>query len=222
MSKINNKNLIFTLIFIAVLALGVVFALPTKTNAWNGYSYESEASFYTYNSNSNQVNSGGYSNNNQNPTPFITSISPDRSASGTGAKVITIIGNNFVPGSVARFDNSNRQTSYISPTKLVMQLTSADITRLGEHLITVHNDAPGGGNSNAVVFTVGKTGATGANAKDVKYDENGNPLSASALASGVFSGLFTWLIIGILILIVIVLWRKIFGDKEKNKPLKHA
>ena len=223
MSKINNSKItygvVYTLVIIVILAMGIVLGAPIKTGAWNGYSYESEAAFNTYNSNTNNTggntNVNGYNNNQNTGTPVILSLSPSRVISGTGAKVVEIEGGNFAPGSVVRFDGSNRTTSYITSTRLAVHLTSADITRLGEHSITVKN--PSGAISNVAVFTVGNTGVGGTT------DENGDFLGASAVkTSGVLSGLFTWLFIGILILIVIVLWRKIFGDKERNKPFKHA
>lgn len=226
MSKINNTKitygLLYTLIIIGILALGITLGAPLRTEAWNGYSYESSAVFHTYNSGTNDAggntNVNGYNNNgNQNVgTPVILSLSPTRVISGTGAKVVEIEGGNFVPNSIVRFDGANRTTSYITSTRLAVHLTSADITRLGEHAITVRN--PGGATSNVAVFTVGNTGAGATTDKD-------NGLGASVVKSnitGAFSGLFTWLFIGILILIIIVLWRKIFGDKERNKPFKHA
>lgn len=228
MSKLNGAKItyciLYTLVIIGILALGILLGLPLKTEAWNGYSYESSGSYNAYYSGPTNVgggynnggNSSGYGNNyNNNATPVILSISPSHAISGTGAKVVTIEGGNFVPGSVVRFDGKNRTTSFVTSTTIAVHLTSADITRLGEHSITVRN--PGGATSNVAVFTVGSTGA-GATTDD-------NNLGASvvkAKASSVVSGLFGWLFIFILILAVIVLWRKIFGDKERQKHLKHA
>lgn len=228
MSKINNTKItygvLYTLVIIGILAIGIALGAPLRTEAWNGYGYESDAVFHTYNSATNNAggntNVNGYnSNGNQNVggTPVILSLSPSRVISGTGAKVVEIEGGNFVPNSIVRFDGSNRTTSYITSTRIAVHLTSADITRLGEHAITVRNG--GGATSNVAVFTVGNTGV------GATTDKDGNSLGASVVKSniaGAFSGLFTWLFIGILILIVIVLWRKIFGDKERNKPFKHA
>lgn len=221
MSKINNKNLIFVLLIIAILAVSVIFTLPKNAQAefrssGVDYGWVSEGSLAPSSANA------GYSLSN-NTAPIIYSISPNKINSGVGAKAIHINGANFVPGSVAKFGSQDRPTSYVNSGHLVMQLSSNDTNNAGEFLVTVEN--PNGADSNVSFLTIANKNGNGANTGTVtgRTGNGGNVLGANANSSGFrLSGLVLWLFIAILILVVVILWRKIFGEKEAHKPLKHA
>ncbi len=94
------------------------------------------------------------SNDIQNPIPNIISINPSYGYLNSGEKIVTIVGSNFTPNSIARYDGSNRPTAYIDSTRLQMKLTPNDMTQLGTHRVSVFNPAPSGGYSNAVAYNV--------------------------------------------------------------------
>jgi YVTN family beta-propeller protein len=72
---------------------------------------------------------------------------------------LTVIGDNFVPSSVVRWNGSDRPTtSNGSIDGLIAQISASDIAAAGTAAVTVFNSAPGGGSSNSLTFTI-TTGA---------------------------------------------------------------
>lgn len=96
----------------------------------------------------------GSTNQALNPVPNIVFIDPSVGYLNSGEKVITLTGSNFIRGSIARYDGSNRPTAFIDSSRLQMKLSPADMTNLGAHKISVYNPLPGGGFSNAVNYNV--------------------------------------------------------------------
>jgi MSHA biogenesis protein MshQ len=90
--------------------------------------------------------------NNQAPTT--TSISPSSKIVGDALFTMTVNGTNFVSTSVVNFNGSARTTTFVSATQLTATIPASDMTVAGTFNITVVNPAPGGGTSNAQVFTV--------------------------------------------------------------------
>ncbi|MCX9025939.1 MAG: hypothetical protein OIN85_07600 [Candidatus Methanoperedens sp.] len=88
------------------------------------------------------------------PNPTTTDISPNSKNVGDALFTMTVTGTNFVPGSIVRFDGSARTTTYGNATSLAASIPGSDMTSAGTHSITVFNPAPGGGTSNAQMFTV--------------------------------------------------------------------
>ena len=186
-----------------------------------------------------------------NPKPIINSINPRSSNVGVGTKTITITGNGFVPSSVARINDSNRFTTFIDDSHLLVQSNNSDMSRVDGFYITVFNGAPGGGYSNAAFFTLNNTVATNTNTNNRNSSpdtysgttQTGNTTSNatsndttnnsySGLASNAIfgsnsflpSGLVQWVLFGIIVLLIIILVRKIFGARENydSTPMKHA
>jgi hypothetical protein len=88
--------------------------------------------------------------------PATTSLSPSSKTAGTGAFTLTVNGANFVSGvSTARWNGSNRTTTYVSPTQLTAAITAADIASSGTATITVAN---GTAVSNPQTFTIDPAG----------------------------------------------------------------
>lgn len=113
----------------------------------------------------------------KNPIPSVRSISPSSADRGLSGKTITITGNGFVPSSVARVNGSNRSTTFIDYSHLLVQLNSNDIFRTDGFYITVWSGGPGGGYSNAEFFTINNTPdypAPGTSANDVSGDNSYN------------------------------------------------
>ncbi|HKZ78604.1 MAG TPA: IPT/TIG domain-containing protein, partial [Pyrinomonadaceae bacterium] len=89
-----------------------------------------------------------------NPVPSLTSLSPASALAGGPSFTLTLNGAAFLPTSVVRFKGSDRPTTFVSSSQLTAQVTDADINTAGTASITVFNPAPGGGSSNAVIFTI--------------------------------------------------------------------
>lgn len=155
MKTFKNKNLIFNLSLLVIFAFGIVALMPTKANAFQ-MGGGTNMSFYGSggnNNNNNGNNNGGNNNQNNYLAPVITSISPTSAFKCSGAKDITIVGKNFIPSSVAKWNGSSRVTTYINSTHLVIQANGTDICGLGNYLVTVDNGTSGG-LSNGAYFTV--------------------------------------------------------------------
>jgi trimeric autotransporter adhesin len=90
----------------------------------------------------------------QNPTPVISSFSPENMTAGGSSFVLQIQGSSFIPSSKVQWNGQNRTTTYISDTQLNASITAADIATNGVASVTVSNPSPGGG-STAANFTVG-------------------------------------------------------------------
>jgi len=112
---------------------------------------------------SNQMNftitSGGL-----NAVPTISVLSPSCAPAGeqfvdSVDNQLTVISdnlsNNFVAGSVVRWNGTDRPTtSNGSVNALTAQISASDIAAAGTATVTVFNPAPGGGSSNSLTFTI--------------------------------------------------------------------
>lgn len=239
MNKLNTKSIIFSLAILVIFTFGAIIMPEQSYSATCGEGGCNTVYSTTYN------NSTVAKENN--PVPVINSISPSSSNVGVGTKTITITGEGFVPSSIGRVNGSNRPTTFIDSSHLLMQVTGNDMYKYhsnGGFFITVFNGAPGGGYSNTAFFTVNKNLAstvvtantvndTSSNFTDTTQIENGNEgnneygnLAANAiLGSNSFtpSGLIQWVFFAILVLLIVILVRKIYGGSEKYyaTPLKH-
>ena len=90
----------------------------------------------------------------ENPKPTLTSISPNTVPGGSPATLITLTGTNFVAGSKAKFGATVLTTTFVSATQLTATIPASLLTTPGAFNVLVTNPAPGGGDSNAVTFTV--------------------------------------------------------------------
>ncbi|MCX6693583.1 MAG: IPT/TIG domain-containing protein [Methanomicrobiales archaeon] len=101
---------------------------------------------------------GGFSRNIsylvKNGRPDLRSINPTNVTAGGPNFVLTVTGTSFVRGSIIRWNGDNRDTTYISATRLRSIIPRADIRTRKRVPITVFNPAPGGGTSNSVTLAV--------------------------------------------------------------------
>jgi len=67
---------------------------------------------------------------------------------------MTLTGTDFVSSSKVRWEGQDRDTTYLSATKLTTIINKSDLTKVGKFNITVFNPALGGGTSNAIQFEV--------------------------------------------------------------------
>ena len=88
------------------------------------------------------------------PAPTVVNIAPASATAGNVPFTLTVIGANFVSGSVVQWNGSPRSTTYAGPTQLLAAINSADLATAGTANVTVFNPAPGGGLSSALPFTV--------------------------------------------------------------------
>ncbi len=89
-----------------------------------------------------------------NPTPAITSLSPNAIQSGSAAFSLTVNGTGFVGASTVWWNGSLRTTQFVSATQLTASIPSADVASAGTASVVVQNPAPGGGSSPAATFTI--------------------------------------------------------------------
>lgn len=89
-----------------------------------------------------------------NPLPILTSLSPNNATAGGGSFTLTANGTNFINGSIINWNGIPLTTSYISSSQLSVFVPAASIATAGTASVTVFSPAPGGGTSNALVFTI--------------------------------------------------------------------
>ncbi|HNW71795.1 MAG TPA: IPT/TIG domain-containing protein [Candidatus Paceibacterota bacterium] len=247
MFKINYKNLIsFVFATSIVFVLNLLVLLPNNANAYYHVGWE-DGEYVGYYDDSNNGGSGNWSNDDYNPNPSVTSVSPNSITKNSNI-TITVKGRNFTPESNIRLNDHDLNTSFINSSTLTAQLNSYELGTIGSYSISVFNPAPGGGYSNAITFKVtnptnasanttskAKTSvvsstanqATSANSKTIKEtsDQESELASNAIFGSSAFmpSSLVQWIFFFILILLIVVLWRKLFSNKENESvPLKHA
>src|SRR5690242_4305482 len=131
-----------------------------------------------------------------NPTPTVTSISPNSAAAGSASQALTITGTNFLltsdpsGGSQVHWNTTgqtNLAVTSITATQIQATVSSAQLTTAGTATVTVYNPpAPplpsppcqvsctgsgGGGSSNGVAFTITGAGGNAVKASAVTVQE---------------------------------------------------
>jgi hypothetical protein len=140
-----------------------------------------------------------------NPSPTLTSLSPNTALAGSAAFTLVVTGTNFIDSSVVRWNGNDRPTTFASATELHAQIAASDIATQGTVTVTVFTPAPGGGTSNSATFTVsgsvvgsityvydrlarlGAVVASDGNAAIYRYDAVGNLLSIVRQGPGAVS-----------------------------------
>jgi hypothetical protein len=80
-----------------------------------------------------------------NPVPTLSSLSTTNVTGGGAAFSLTVLGSNFVPSSVVRWNGSDRTTTYVSSSELQAAIPASDLATGGDVQVTVFNPAPVGG-----------------------------------------------------------------------------
>jgi hypothetical protein len=96
----------------------------------------------------------------ENPVPSIGSLSPSSATAGNASFTLAVSGNNFVSGSIVRWNGADRATTFVDSSSLTASISSSDLTNAGSSFVTVYNPSPGGGSSNGQVFTVNPNSTT--------------------------------------------------------------
>ena len=89
-----------------------------------------------------------------NPLPILNAISPTSAPAGEPGLILTVIGSNFVPGSVVRWNGANRPTTFIGNSQLRASIPASDLAMMGSPNVTVFTPGPGGGTSAPQAFTI--------------------------------------------------------------------
>lgn len=106
-----------------------------------------------------------------NPSPALSSITPDGAPQGSASFTLTVNGSGFVNTSVVQWNSGARPTTFISSTQLTSAISAADVATFGLSTITVTNPLPGGGTSNLIRFaTLFPMTVLTQTAKDLVYD----------------------------------------------------
>jgi len=92
--------------------------------------------------------------NATNPVPALSELSKTSAFKGDPGFVLTVTGANFVNGSVVRWNNTDRSTTFTSATQLKTVVLESDLAMEGTVNVTVVNPAPGGGQSATLMFTI--------------------------------------------------------------------
>lgn len=101
--------------------------------------------------NSNTVN---FTVSSPAPIPRITNINPTSVMGGGDPFTLTVNGTNFTQNSVVRFNGNPLATTFVNNTQLTAAVTANDIATPGTVSVTVFTPTPGGGTSNAALFTI--------------------------------------------------------------------
>ncbi len=139
MKKINNKSIFFGLKILYIFVFSILF-VPNLVSAdyavYNGASLNQASVNTTW--------------------QIVYSISPSFANKSIGAKNVTITGEGFLPTSVARVNGSDRATTFIDGSHLLVRLNPNDTYRTdGGFYISVFDSAAVNGRySNSAYFTV--------------------------------------------------------------------
>lgn len=84
--------------------------------------------------------------------PTITLLSPDNVTAGSGAFTLSVVGTNFVSGSVVKSNTASRSTTFVDSQHLTAHMLASDVQTAGNVSIVVNN--PNGEVSTAATLTV--------------------------------------------------------------------
>ena len=86
--------------------------------------------------------------------PVIELLPTGGASAGRGGFSLMVHGRGFAAGTVVRWNGAPRPTTYLSGTRVMAQISAADVASTGTGRVTVQNPAPGGGTSAAVSVRV--------------------------------------------------------------------
>ncbi|MBC8161591.1 MAG: IPT/TIG domain-containing protein [Roseiflexaceae bacterium] len=88
------------------------------------------------------------------PVPAINAISPNQKFINSASFTLTVSGSNFVADSVVRWNDIAMATNFVNDTTLQVQVPASYLTIPTVVPITVVTDAPGGGTTSGVNFSI--------------------------------------------------------------------
>jgi hypothetical protein len=91
---------------------------------------------------------------NNNPTPTLTSLDPATVLAGSPSFTLTLKGTGFVSSSTVQVNGTPRTRTLVNDTTITLTITAADITTAGNISIVVINPEPGGGTSSTQTLVI--------------------------------------------------------------------
>jgi len=88
-------------------------------------------------------------------SPTITLLSPDHVTANSGAFTLSVVGTNFVNGSIVKANTASRTTTFVDSQHLNVQMLASDVQNAGSVSILVNN--PNGQTSPPATLTVTST-----------------------------------------------------------------
>ncbi len=89
-----------------------------------------------------------------NPIPTITALEPAETVAGTQILTLNIQGTGFFEETEIHFGGIKKSATYVSSSKMQIELASEDLKIPGQYEVMASNLPPGGGDSHKVMFTV--------------------------------------------------------------------
>ncbi len=86
--------------------------------------------------------------------PTLSSLSPSNARVGSGAFTLNVMGANFLPTSIVRWNGTDRPTLYVDPGTLQASISADDLSTRGFVPVTVFNPGAGGSLSGPLTFAV--------------------------------------------------------------------
>jgi outer membrane protein assembly factor BamB len=127
------------------------------------------------------------------PPLAITTLLPPFVTAGGTSYVETVDGTGFTANSVAQLNGSPRTTTFVSATRLQMQVTAADIASVGTASVTVVDSTTTPTVTSALTLTIGaNTASIDATAFQINPQHNGAVRFANIVASGALPAAPTW------------------------------
>ena len=90
----------------------------------------------------------------ENPVPILTSLSVEKIGAGSADFGLTLSGSQFIGSSKVQFGQVQLTPATSSATELSLTVPASAVVDGGTYAVTVSNDGPGGGPSNAIPFVV--------------------------------------------------------------------
>lgn len=87
-------------------------------------------------------------------TPSLVSISPTSAVAGGPGFTLALTGTNMSSVTSVRWNGNDRPTTLVSATQVTASIPASDIATSGTAQVTVINPVVGGGQSNAIAFTI--------------------------------------------------------------------
>src|SRR5262249_16910487 len=88
------------------------------------------------------------------PAPTISFVTPTATFAGNSTLSIRILGSNFTPTSVVRFNGQALVTTFVSSVEMQAIVTPDLLRPSGAYTVTVETPEPGGGVSKSLTFNV--------------------------------------------------------------------
>jgi len=89
-----------------------------------------------------------------NPVPVLTQLSPAARIPGTGGFTLTLQGANFVGGATVVWNGAELPATTVTGNRLTVDVPAHLVATAGTATLAVRNPLPGGGDSNALTFSI--------------------------------------------------------------------